>query len=233
MTRKLKNILNSMSNNVLANLRSNEKKQIAKGYIFPDENDLIFYNYKEPLKKFDKGYGYYGVVLYHKDTDKVQCHFCGKVFRHVGIHAKFKHNLSAREYKEQVGLNYSTALVGEGTRQALIEMHKDIKVFGIKNDKKTLTAHAIKMSKIAKRKGVLGKHGWSLEKKNINGTCPDQLLDKIKQMYHENNEVPSIKEFRAKHTRYTSCIITTFGSWEKALSLCDFLYTNEHRDIVI
>ena len=75
------------------------------------DDEILYYGYKEPLTKFEGGFGYKGVVSYSKDRQQVQCHFCGRFFRNVGIHAKFSHGLHSSEYKVKIGLAQKTALV--------------------------------------------------------------------------------------------------------------------------
>ena len=193
---------------------SQEKKWNKKGYVIPNEDEVFLYGYKEPLKSFEEGYGYKGALTYSKEKDMVQCHFCGRMFRNVGIHAAHKHKITEREYKERVELQYTSALVGEGTREKLIEAHKDVRVFGL--HKKDYKKHAKEMSAKATRKG----HGWPLERKNKHGLCPDQLLDKIKGLYSDmDNKVPSARDFRMVYTRYYGSIIRTFGTWNKAIEM--------------
>lgn len=45
----------------------------------------------------------------HKD--KLKCRLCGKTFQHLGSHLWHKHQVLAKEYKEEFGLPYREALI--------------------------------------------------------------------------------------------------------------------------
>lgn len=206
-----------------------ETQRQKKGYIIPDEEDLRFYGYKEPLSKFEEGYGYKGVVSYSKERDKVQCHFCGRLFRNVGSHAAFAHGLSASEYKEKTGLAQKTALVGEGTRDKLILAHKDISSFShVGKTKEEIKAHMKAMS--AKADKNKRKTKWTLERRNENGNCPDQLIDKIKKLEDKIGRRPTAKEYAKEYGSFQS-IITVYGTWEEALRIAGISTYTEEKSV--
>jgi len=39
-------------------------------------NALLYDGYKEPLREFEEGYGYRGVLAKSKDRNLIQCHIC-------------------------------------------------------------------------------------------------------------------------------------------------------------
>jgi hypothetical protein len=61
---------------------------------------VYFYNYKEPLMKFEEGFGFIGALVFDDTTDKIQCHFCGEWFEALGNHINREHNMRAAEYKK-------------------------------------------------------------------------------------------------------------------------------------
>lgn len=180
------------------------------------EDTVLFYGYKEPLRKFEGGYGYQGVLSYSKDHDKVQCHLCGLLFRTLNNgHLMGVHSLTASEYKEKTGLSSSTALVGEGTRLKLIERgHNPNHMEELKK--------AQEKRRERKRKGLKDMQSGaklSLERKNQRGTCPDQLLAIIDRTIKSYGRVPTEKEFLRFHNgKYMGSIRNTYGTWTNALS---------------
>lgn len=198
--------------------KRNEKRLQEKGYIIPNDDELLFYGYKEPLRRVEKGYGYMGVVSYSKERDKVQCHVCGRLFKNVASHSRFTHELSASAYKTKFGLDQGTALVGEGTRQLLITAHKDTESFGLKwKTREDVREHMKSMSDKADR----SKNGrWSLERRNKHGLCPDQLIDKIKKLETKLGRRPTSKEYAKEYGSFQS-IITVYGTWETAIEKAD------------
>lgn len=202
-----------------------EIKQQKKGYIIPDEDQLIFYGYKEPLSKFAGGFGYKGVLSYNKEKDKVQCHLCGRLFRNVGSHSAFFHKLSASEYKIKTGLEQQTALVGEGTRNLLIAAHKEIPSFSQRGkSKKQIKAHMKKMSDKGSRKS---KKQWTLERRNKHGNCPEQLVERIKKLQEKLGRRPTAKEYAKEYGSFQS-ITTVYGKWEDALKIAKIpLFSDE------
>jgi len=181
-----------------------------------DDSKVLFYGYKEPLRKFEGGFGYSGVLRYSKDKDKVECHFCGRLFRAINNgHLMKVHSLTAEEYKEKTGLAQTTALVGEGTRLKLLERgHNPNYLEELKK------AQERRRERIAK--GLPDKqsgHKLSLERKNQRGTCPDQLLAIIDRTIKSYGRVPTEEEFLSFHSgKYMGSIRNTYGTWTNALA---------------
>lgn len=179
--------------------------------------NLLYENYKEPLKEIEKGkgYGYYGTVALTEDKSLVQCHICGNLYPAVGQHLS-KHKISAEKYKEMYQLSAQTALISEPVRQ----MYQKQMVSKLKG--KGLPAH-LKEYNEKVRTGVI-KHpdarhrGLSLEKRNKLGLCPDQVLEKIKDLQDILGKIPSYDEFNAHYKgRYTGSIVFQHGSWSNAV----------------
>lgn len=201
----------------MKNYKTENYRQYKKGYLrqkyktgltlSPDQ--IQFYGYKDPLRKFDKGFGYAGVLSYSKDKDKVQCHFCGKFFAALGVHIHAEHKLSAKTYKVKVGLEKGTALIGEGTREKMIKHSNILKGHVVLARKRRAESYA-------KRKPY--NRTWALEHYNKQGSCPDQLLDVIEKTAKSFGRTPTEDEFKAFHKwRYFGVIVKTYGSWGNAL----------------
>lgn len=208
-------------------------RQKIKNTEYVDKSKLIAYrdifltlhHYKEPLKSIPKeeGIGYYGALLSTPGGELIQCHLCGELFMELGKHIIQTHHMLTREYRDMFQLARSTALCSEVQRQK----HK----MNFMRFLATLTPEEVHEYRESRRKlmrenlrnGKLGAHGLSitLETKNKRGTCPDQLLDKIKEVAEQLNHTPSKDEFinTCGTQRYIHLIYKTFGSWSKALKM--------------
>lgn len=195
--------------------------------------DVMFGNMKEPLMPAPSGsYGYLGVILYNKSKDKIQCHVCGKFYRALSGSGHLKlHEMSNDEYKEKFEIDRTVALCAEGTREkhlnALLmrEDYQDGTVLK-KLNKYTKSKNANEQRK----KTNLGKKR-RIYAKNKTGHCPEQLLDKIKQLHAKLGYVPNGEDFKREHTgKYISSIIQTFGSYNKAIEKCGFEIPDKFRN---
>src|SRR6185436_14180348 len=128
------------------------------------------YNYKEPFMKFDRGFGYEGVLLFDGKTDKIQCHFCGQWFSQLGHHLHKEHNMLASEYKDEVGLLQTTALIGEELRAKLIQKNLGKRLKNLRPGKKKTRAEKEKIRKTLKANAL------RRETQNRFGTSPLQLI---------------------------------------------------------
>lgn len=202
------------------------QRQEEKGYVIPSEDDVIFYGYKAPLTPFKGGHGFVGVLRYSKDKEMAQCHFCGRLFRNVGSHAFFTHGMKAIEYKEKTGLAMGTALVGERTREKLIASHDTVPSFSqIGKTKEEVREKMRTMGE--KARGRRTRPKWSLERRNLNGNCPEQLIDRIKRLQKKLGKRPSAKQYAKEYGSYQS-VMTVYGKWNKALEVAGMAtYTTE------
>jgi uncharacterized protein YaaR (DUF327 family) len=173
-----------------------EYEQAPSGYV-------KMYNYKEPFMPFREGYGFMGALVFDGSTDKIQCHFCGDWFNQLGNHLHKEHNMRASEYKSQVGLRQSTALINEVIRSKLIksgiERFSNIRK-GTKHTKETKD----KISETLKHN--------VMEEKNRRGTCPMQLLDRLKVKARELGRTPTYKE-----VTFYDALVNTYGSFKEAV----------------
>lgn len=193
------------------------------------KDDLVYLEYKEPLKAIEagKGYGFYGVVAVSKDRNKVQSHLNGKLYPSINTSHVRRFGLkNLEEYKEKFGLAKETVLAGRETRNKLIENY-------FKRSKKDAKDRLSRISKSKiietnkKRRGTK----ISLESHNKRGNCPDQLIQKIRDLKKEIGRTPSKKDFRNKWKgRFLGTIYETFGSWSKAVELAGFKPLDKEKE---
>jgi hypothetical protein len=198
----------------------NRDAAASKAGVPYDGRPLLYENYKEPLKQIEKakGYGYYGTVAMTADKELVQCHICGHLYPNVGLHIR-KHKISAERYKEVYKLAAQTALISEPVRR----MYQEKVVAKLANKGKLppwLKEYNEKVQRgEVKHPGSKRKEGgMSLEKRNELGMCPDQVLEKIKDLADKLGKPPSSTEFIEEyHYRFYHSITFQHGSWEKAV----------------
>ena len=189
--------------------------------------ELTLTNYKEPLISIPKGkgFGYYGTIINTNDGKYIQCHICGKLFTSLPGHILNGHKKKVADYKEEFGLAKMTALVSESERFVLKDRY--LKWFNSMSEEEKQ-----KFSQTRKdnwKKFIKGRRrgqpGLSLEDKNKRGTCPDQLLEKIREVAKTLGHTPSKLEFiqTLGTQRYIHLIYKTFGSWEGAVDLAGFM----------
>lgn len=195
--------------------RKYNRKRLNVGML-ANPDDVIFYGYKPPFRKFKDGFGYEGVLMYSKSEGKVQCHLCGGLFRMLNNgHLLKVHGITARQYKEKVGLSQQTALCGEETREKLLKRgHNPKHMEALKRAQRARRARL--------RKGLPDlQSGFklSLERKNERGTCPDQLLERIQDAANKLGRVPTGEEFiKMNEGKYMGSIRNTFGTWTNAVA---------------
>lgn len=170
--------------------------------------------YKQPLKPYEGGHGFVGVVLQTEDGTKLQCHVCGGLFRSLASHIQLAHEITAKEYRKKFSLMHNTALVSDVERVVRVDRMNDMrsKLDFLPDFRKGVDAAA---------KATRGKpYKMSLEVKNVRGSCLDQIVDKIKQFHADHGKTPTRYEFEDAYAwgkRYVRLAERTFGSWSKAL----------------
>lgn len=181
------------------------------------KENLIYLEYKEPLKKIEegKGYGFYGVVATSKDGNFVQSHCDGKLYRYISNTHAMKHGFkNVLEYKKFFQLADSTVLAGRETREKYLNNY-------FKRSKKDLIERlrAMKEKAIQANRDRKGSK-IRLEVRNKRGNCPDQLIQKIRDLKKELGRTPSRRDFKLKWKgRFMGTIYETLGSWTKAVQL--------------
>lgn len=193
-------------------------QKVENGIVKFGDNLLTLKNYKEPLRRIEttKGYGWYGTLASTVDNKYIQCHICGELKSHLPGHIFGKHKMRIIEYKDKFGLSHSTALISEQQRNEqklrYLENIKNMTDEQRDNLKKNLMEGHKHRSKNQPKS--------SLEQKNRRGTCPDQLLDRIKKVSESLGRTPSLVEFMEETggQRYKHLIFKTFGSWKNAIT---------------
>lgn len=183
---------------------------------------LVYRDYKEPLKAVEKGkgYGFYGTIAITEDGEFMQCHLCGELYASVGGHLRV-HNLTATEYKEQFGLGIGTGLVSEALRKKKQDIFLDQAEKGTTKGLPVWLQEYNRKVQSGEVKHIGVKHkdgGQNLERRNREGTCPEQTLEKIRELAEKLGHTPSIEEFR-KHYNYKYYKSLTFhhGSYLAAV----------------
>lgn len=156
-----------------------EYEQAPSGYV-------TFYNYKEPLMRFEKGYGFVGALVFDGETDKLQCHLCGEWHAYLPNHLLREHNVRADAYKEMVGLNKTTALISEKQRAALIANGLGKRMKNLKVHKRHTEESKEKIRQTLKENRA--------EQQNLRNTCPEQLLDRLKKLHQKLGRTPTDDE---------------------------------------
>ena len=173
-----------------------------------------FYNYKEPLMKFEGGYGYIGALIFDGKTDQIQCHFCGDWFQSLPHHLAREHNMKASYYKEAVGLLQNTALVSESTREKLIASGLDKRLQNLRKGKKKTQAEKNKIS------ATLRRNADKPEAQNLRGTCPAQLIDRMQRIAREKGSELKMRDFSG----FDELLKKNFGSLQEACRIANIPY---------
>jgi len=184
------------------------------------QNSLTLTNYKEPLIKINKkdGFGYYGAILVSLDRTKIQCHICGELFADSGCHARQKHKIDLRDYRERFQLAYTTSLISESERMRRKQLTLDWLSSLTQEQKDEYKSRALENSLKTRREMP---STLRLETRNKRGTCPNQILEKIKEVSRDLGYTPSLKEFvwATGGQRYKHLVYKVFGSWKNALKM--------------
>lgn len=183
-----------------------------KTYSIEENGFRSIYKGIPPFMKYEKGFGYYGVLLEKEETGELQCHLCGHTCLNIAQHLRHKHqNITAKDYRIETGLSLTTPLMSESTRKK------------IKNNFLNLTEK--KQAQIIKRLQRLNKElhknykkqrtsKASLEVNNKYGTCPEQVKSQFISIYNQLGRIPNRNELSHK-LRYI--IEDRFGSYEEAV----------------
>lgn len=182
---------------------------------------VTFYNYKEPLMKFTGGFGFMGALVFDGETDKIQCHFCGEWFGSLAPHLHREHNMNVSAYKEKVGLLQTTALISESLRSKLIANGLDKRLQNLRKGGK------MKQEQKEKIRATLKSNSEKMEFKNLRGTCPEQLIYRLQEVYKREGANMSFK----KHVHFDDNLIRTFGSVKEACRMADVPYREPGQTI--
>lgn len=187
---------------------------------------VTMYNYKEPFMAFeapswnsDKGHGFTGVLLHDRNTDTIQCHLCGKWFESLQAHTKKEHGVKPNDYKQLTGLAKRTVLLNEAQRKVLIEN-------GIKYSGNLRPGGKHTEEQKEKIRASLIKRGGTMEKKNEEGTCPAQLISRLKKLYEQLGRTPTDSEVTFHQT-----LRKVYGTMEEACRIAEIPYRPSGKTI--
>lgn len=210
----------------LSNYEIKLRYDIRRGAVLPRNADSIIGNYKEPLTATPDGYGYLGALVYDKNEEFTQCHICGYFFRWLPFHVKRAHDVTSREYRDAFQLSRRTSLLATNTRSSAIQSSTFVNWSKERWEehkrflKRTRHERSDRLSRL--NRAGLSQRRKSLEQKNIEGKCPEQLLTKIKEMADEIGRTPKRREFAKKYGYgFEQAVRTTFGNWGEAIKILD------------
>ena len=179
---------------------------------------VTLYNYKEPFMKFTEGFGFKGALVFDGTSDKIQCHFCGQWFDMLPHHLRREHNMSALEYKDKVGLLKTTALINEKVRASLIASGLDKRLQNLRRNRKGCTVSKETKKRIS---ATLRENFSKMENKNLRGTCPEQLVDRMIKKYNELGRTPTQIEFG---NGFCETVRKVYGSMKEACRVANIPY---------
>ena len=181
---------------------------------------IIFYNYKEPLMKFEGGFGFDGALIADEKTGQIQCHFCGYWGETLQHHLKKEHNMTVGEYKDKVSLNTTTALISEKFRANLIAR-------GLEKRMKNFKKNPYKHTEATKARIRATRMEGRMEAKNGTNTCPEQLIERLIALYNELGRTPKI------HTEimFKEALLRTYGSFKEACRIAGIPYRNPGQTV--
>lgn len=181
--------------------------------MLPIDTEPVLIGYKEPLTRVNDGYGFYGTIAYDKSEKYTQCHVCGFFFENLGMHVNKKHGKSSEQYKQEFGLPVTLSLKAPKSHSYQWETWQSLSAeVRQKKLKQLAEARSRPMPASISKK--------SLYVKNLEGRCPEQLLDKIITLKQKLGHTPSSTEFvKAYGSGFLGSIRLTFGTWNEALKL--------------
>lgn len=202
------------------NIKSHAKAQNG----LPPETPSVMANYKEPLREVENGYGYMGTIAYNEDKTHTQCHLCGKFYERPNSHIKNEHGMTALEYKDAFSLPATMSLSAPSSRRPAWQRWQNM----TEEERQAQIAKMVAGKNAAldagKGEDWKRKRGKSLFQKNLEGSCPDQLLDKIEVLAKKLDKTPSFRDFKREYGgRFVHAINGTYGSWGEALDILNMV----------
>lgn len=174
-------------------------KKIAVG----DLGEFWYGDYKEPFEQLEGGVPGHpvGVVL-KADNGKLLCAYCGKTFDNLGLHAQQTHGMTARQYKDEVGLLQKSALVSERVRQ--VNIARELR----RRANKTWPLEGHEPTGRTRRDGRAKSPANPAERLNKTGRCYAQVLAVARSLASKNRLTGS--ELR-KHGIWEHVVRRYFG----------------------
>lgn len=186
----------------------------------PSYNQVNTASYKEPMRKVEEGFGYYGAITSSNDGGHIQCHVCGYFFANLGAHVSMKHSdLGTQNYKVKFGLRLKEGLLSDVERVSRQDSYNKTARENLQNLEKAWAANKKK-----RESGELKSGGdmWSPQTRNEKGMCEDQTIAKLQHLAEANGGVVTQKLFLAEYGGGAlDPVRTWFGTWENALEKAD------------
>jgi hypothetical protein len=143
--------------------------------------------------------------------------------------------MNVKEYKNIYKLAKMTALVSEKERYRLKQTFINYLKSLTPEQKEEFKQKAIEKWKEWKNRKMDKRFQpkITLETKNKRGTCPDQLLQKIKDVAKKIGKTPTLHEFvgECRSQRFKHLIFKTFGSWKNAIEMCKMSINKKRKGI--
>lgn len=166
--------------------------------------------YKEgehaPFEKVPDGFGYYGLLISHKKSGKIQCHVCGKWQESVGHHLR-SHRMNSRQYRIKFGFSLLQPLcsnrISEITSKSATEKIRK-GIFG---------HHGVPLKKNHKQKHKKGRTGLTVAYWNKHSICNEQIKARILGIAESLGHYPSSTELRAQDNSLYMLVMRRFGNW--------------------
>jgi len=195
-------------------VESSQRLRGNKGDFLPPETPSIMAHYKKPLKSIPQGYGYYGTIAYDETQQYTQCHECGNFYKTLGKHASTVHGLNPKDYRDKFSLATTVSLTAPKAKNKNFEQWANMT-----DEEKKLSIKRMQDAR-ENRKMPEKWRSKSLYHKNIEGSCPDQLLDLIDKYAKEIGRTPTRREFQKRYEgKFLGSIGLTYGTWGQALQI--------------
>jgi hypothetical protein len=186
--------------------------------------EIVYPGYKEPMVTVSDGFGYMGAVGTTPDGEKLECHICGKHFARLSSHIGAAHSINAQEYREKFSLGATTPLIAEEPRKRYMARYQANFTEERKDQVRRLS---IEYRNSGAKKG---SNPYHLVRRNKLGKCPDQVLEKIKELAVELGHPPSYMEFTAKHGfEFQGPFRTLHGGYSAAVRACGMVTANDAK----
>lgn len=195
----------------------------------PEYAEVNTTGYKEPMKRVEDGFGFYGAITGTNDGRHVQCHICGYYYQALGAHVRAKHKMAPRDYKLAYGLRINDGLLSPLGRKVFQDKYN-------KYARKTpdeFREMSRKAQEAIKENGTqLGGHGWNAQTRNERGMCRDQTIAKIKYVAELNDGVPIWQTFIDMYgSGQKEVVHYWFGSWQAAVTAAGLESYYEQADL--
>lgn len=195
-------------------IEASKRNRQKNNDFLPPETKSVMAFYKEPLNTVPNGYGYLGTIAYDESQQYTQCHECGNFYKTLGTHASHVHGLNPLQYRDKFKLARTVSLTAPKAKNKNFEQWANM----TDSEKKA----AIKRMRDARENRKIPEQ-WrqkSLYHKNIEGSCPDQLLDLIDKYAKELGRTPTRREFSKRYDgKFLGSIGLTYGTWGQALQI--------------